>query len=54
MTAVDIAVIVVVSVAFVAAVGIIVWRKLKHKSGCDCCDCHSCNHCNHCNPKHPE
>ena len=44
MSGADIAVIVVVSVAFAAAVGIMIWRKLKHKGGCCDCDCcHSCS-----------
>ena len=43
MGAFDIAVIVVLSVAFVAAVGFTVWRKIKHKGGCDCCG--GCSRC---------
>lgn len=46
MNVTDIVIIVVVAVAFVAAVGAIIYRKLKHKGGCDCgCDCcpHACN-----------
>ena len=50
MTGVDIAVIVLVSVAFLSAVGVIIYRKLKHKGGCDC-GCSSCPHCSDCNGK---
>ena len=46
MGAVDIVIICVVSVAFLAAVGVIIYRKIKHKGGCDC-GCESCPHnCN--------
>lgn len=47
MTAIDIAVIVVVSVAFAAAVGFMIYRKIKHKGGCDC-GCSDCCHCSRC------
>ncbi len=48
MSGVDIAIVVVVCVAVVAAAGVILYRKLKHKGGC--CDCGSdcggnCAHC---------
>ncbi|MGN1060999.1 MAG: hypothetical protein ACI4QN_04625 [Candidatus Coproplasma sp.] len=46
MQPVDIVIICVVSVAFVVALGVIIYRKIKHKGGCDCgCDCcpHGCN-----------
>lgn len=46
MGPVDIAVIVVVSVAVLCAVGYIIFRKVKHKGGC--CDCEACSHCSHC------
>ena len=36
MGAVDIVIICVVSAAFLAAVGVIIYRKIKHKGGCDC------------------
>lgn len=41
MGAVDIAVIVIVSVAVVGVAAYLIYRKIKHKSGC--CDCSSCN-----------
>lgn len=41
MGAFDIIAIVLVSVAFVAAVGVIIYKKIKHKGGCDC----GCGHC---------
>lgn len=50
MGAFDIAVIVVVAVAFAAAVGAIIYRKIKHKGGCDC-GCESCPHCSACGKK---
>ena len=46
MGAVDIAVLVIVCAAFVAAVGVIIYRKVTKKGGCDCgCDCcpHGCS-----------
>ena len=53
MNPVDIAVIVIVCVAVVAAVGYIIFRKVKHKGGC--CDCSSCSSCGgscpHCTQK---
>lgn len=53
MGAFDIAVIVIISVAFAAAVGYTVWRKIKHKGGCDCgCGCgSSCESCPACKAK---
>ena len=47
MGAFDIAVIVTVSVAFAAVVGIMIWRKVKHKGGCDC-GCGTCAGCAGC------
>lgn len=47
MGATEIAVIVVVSVAFVAAVGYIIYRKVRHKGGCDC-GCEGCPHACRC------
>ena len=45
MNPVDITVIVIVSVAVVAVVGWIIYRKVKHKSvGCDC-GCNGCTLC---------
>ena len=48
MGPVDIAVIVIVSVAVLGVIGWFVYRKLKHKSvGCDCgCGCNGCTLCN--------
>lgn len=49
MGALDIAIIVIVSVAVFAAIGTIIYRKLKHKgSGCGC-GCDSCSACSKCN-----
>lgn len=49
MNPVDIAVIVLVSVAVAGVVGWFIYRKLKHKSvGCDC-GCSSCSMCDKCN-----
>ena len=47
MTPWEIAIIVVVAVAFAAAVGVIIYRKVKHKGGCDC-GCEGCSHACHC------
>lgn len=42
----DIVIIVAVAAAFAAAVGVIIYRKIKHKGGCDC-GCSGCpNACN--------
>lgn len=50
MNPVDIAVIVVVCVAVAAAIGYLIYRKVKGKGGC--CDCNgSCKSCPHCQPK---
>ncbi len=48
MSGVDIAVIAIVSALFAVALGFIVYRKLKGKSGCDCSDCGACKSCSHC------
>lgn len=48
MGAFDIAVIVAVSVAFAAVVGIMIWRKVKHKGGCGCGTCAGCAGCRAC------
>ena len=50
MSPFDIAVIVVISVAVLAVVGILIYRKVKHKGGCMGCDCGcgsgaACPHC---------
>ena len=52
MNAVDIAVIVIVSVAVLGVIGYIIYRKLKHKGiGCDC-GCSSCSGCTACAGQH--
>ena len=43
MGAFDIVVIVLISVAFLGAVGYLIWRKAKGKGGCDC-GCSGCPH----------
>ena len=43
MSGIDIAIIVVVCVLFAAALGYIIYRKVKHKGCCDCADCASCS-----------
>ena len=43
MGAAEIAIIVVVCVAFAAAVGDVIYRKVKGKGGCDC-GCSGCPH----------
>ena len=54
MNGIDIAVIVIVSVAVLAVAGWIIYRKVKHKNiGCDC-GCGSCNGCSACNKEHKE
>ena len=45
MSGIDIAIIVVVCVLFAAALGYIIYRKVKHKGCCDCADCASCGGC---------
>ncbi|MDE7380150.1 MAG: FeoB-associated Cys-rich membrane protein [Clostridia bacterium] len=46
MGALEIAIIVIVAAGFAAAVGYIIYRKVKHKGGCDC-GCEGCPHsCN--------
>ncbi len=47
MNAFDIVVIVLVAVAFVGAVGYLIWRKAKGKGGCDC-GCSGCPHACNC------
>lgn len=47
----DIAVIVVLSVAVLAVIGTVIYRKVKHKgSGCGC-GCDSCSACDKCRDK---
>lgn len=47
MNGVDIAVIVVVSVAALGVIGYFIYRKLKGKNiGCDCGNCAGCSLCN--------
>ena len=56
MKPLDIAIICVVGVAFLVAVGVIIYKKVTKKGGCDCgCDCcpHGCN-CKHGNPQNTE
>ncbi|MCH5351094.1 MAG: hypothetical protein J1F39_03900 [Clostridiales bacterium] len=50
MGTLDIIIAVVVPVLVLAAVGIIIYRKVKKKggAGCDCCDCSKCSGCPHC------
>lgn len=52
MSACDIIVIAVISVAFLAVVGVIIYKKVTHKGGC--CDCGSCPHACHCKEKGKE
>ena len=47
MGPIDIAVIVIVSVAVAGVVGWLIYRKVKHKGGCDC-GCSSCANCPAC------
>lgn len=47
MGAAEIAIIVVVCAAFAAAVGYIIYRKVKGKGGCDC-GCAGCPHSGTC------
>lgn len=53
MNTIDIAVIVIVGVAFIAVMGYLIYRKVKGKGGCcDCgCSCSLCNACPHCNTR---
>ncbi|MGN1103506.1 MAG: FeoB-associated Cys-rich membrane protein [Candidatus Coproplasma sp.] len=47
MTPLDIVIICVVAVAFVAVMGVIIYKKVNHKGGCDC-GCSNCPHCYNC------
>lgn len=49
MSPFDIIIIIAVSVAFLAVVGVIVYNKAKHKGGG--CGCEGCPHACHCNGK---
>lgn len=49
MSPVDIAIVVVVAVAFAAALGALIYRKVKHKGGVCGCGCQGCPHCGSCN-----
>lgn len=52
MSPFDIAVIVVVGVAFAAVVGTIVYKKVKHKGGGGCgCGCEGCSLYGQCHKK---
>lgn len=51
MGAVDIAVIIIVSVAVVAVAGWLIYRKVKHKGGCCDCGCGCGANCEHCKDK---
>lgn len=50
MSPFDIVIIVAVSVAFVAVVGVLIYKKVKRKGGgCDC-GCEGCPHACNCHP----
>ncbi len=51
MSPLDIAVIVIVCVAFVGVAGWLIYRKVKHKGGCTGCDCGCAANCPHCKEK---
>ncbi|MDE7453260.1 MAG: FeoB-associated Cys-rich membrane protein [Clostridia bacterium] len=44
----EIAVLVIVCAAFAAAVGFMIYRKIKHKGGCCDCGCDGCTGCSKC------
>lgn len=48
MSGLDIAIVVIVGVAFIAASALLIYRKVKKKGGCGCCDC-GCAACDKCN-----
>jgi hypothetical protein len=52
MSGLEIAIVVVVAVAFVAVVGTMLYKKLTHKGGGCGCGCDGCSggSCPHCNP----
>ena len=45
MGTVEIIIVVAVGVAFLVALGVIIYKKVKHKGGCCGCDC-GCGSCN--------
>ena len=45
MGTVEIIIVVAVGVAFLSALGVIIYKKVKHKGGCCGCDC-GCGSCN--------
>jgi hypothetical protein len=53
MSAFDIAIIILVSVAFVAVVAGVIYKKVKGKGGCDC-GCDGCPHCTACHSAKPD
>lgn len=56
MGAFDIAIIVIVSVAVLAVIGTIIYKKIKHKDsgcGCGCCGCPSSGECHKNNKTQP-
>ena len=48
MNAVDIAVIVIISVVMVAVAGWLIYSKIKGKGGCCGCGCKGCTACRKC------
>ena len=48
MSPFDIVVIVAVSVAFLAVVGVLIYKKVTHKGGGCSCGCDGCPHSCHC------
>ena len=48
MNGLDIAIVVLVSVAVVSVIGLLIYRKVKHKGGCADCGCCGCTACNKC------
>lgn len=48
MGPIDIAVIVVVGVAFAAVIGTMIYKKIKGKSSGCACGCEGCPHCGGC------
>ena len=56
MGTLDIIIAVVVPVLFLAAVGFVIYRKVKRKGkiGCDCCDCDKCSGCRFCDGQENE
>ena len=45
MNGIDIAIVVGISVAVVAVLGWLIYRKIKHKGGCCDCGCGGCTAC---------